>query len=1300
MEEVKRPSGRETDEDLLKQQEIFLKQKHKPAVQAVIKSKDEVELGHEKAVTDEKSEPEDDIIVMNTEVMVDVKERDVSFSEPFVFTPVSLPNPNIDDILNRKIHVSKFAEKKKSKSLFAQMLEDENASKQSKDCVPELPMSAIIDGSGLSSNKEEIKKIHEENVATIASMSKEEILKHQEELKNILKPETLQFIKSRSKIKHESFNEDIGTSKQFHCSKRNHGEAFPELPGKVIRKEGKEECDALLFERALREEVSQENEAISNVDTKSQPEVSGIPKETKELLECSDKGQWKNMNKIEKQKLEWMTELPQPKPIDVKTGYAARFDFQGKLLARDKDIPTYEGLHHHGEEPEVPGYSLEELFLLARSTIQSQKITALHTIAHILENYWYGMMDNCFDAPLLPMVLDAGIVPLLRWALDDSSLMSVAATVSALHGFLICKADEACLHKTYCWLMGHLMPQLEPQELDEPDVCIEELTDADLIKLDVVKGLLRIDILPRFNYILRVMRPPPKVCHLIIEICSRLAQHSEESASQVANHPDLLQYIFETFLPLQWNFVDCAKLTHTVNYHYPAPGAMKLLRIIASSSRGLAEYLVQNFGIVSNINVYLTIEPSDGKLLPQDMQLLMVETLKMWHTLLCYDMASNVFLDLLPVFAKQLDFCLNLNLNDAGPSHQADCEYAAHLFKAFEGVCSVNFHEKDNRSSYESALSTVLKKALICLKKWLWQFSQGSVLDHGIVVLSACLNFVSALYRLAHEGLVCEVGESCSTARDILNYYLLPCFDSKVLQDLLGKLRSFSLLLSFAQSGNKRDGQTLVSVGSILWKDDVVPPLKEGSPFPILSSLLNCTIVFKNLFNDFGDKQIQSFLHCSSITGYLIEISSRKLNVESWFARFEMYFVYQLLKLSSFVICDDVSFWHRMAVILLPAFKTSEECLVEDIFINIIFNKSFILSATGPELELLQKNTSSACDSANLDNILSTLPVQAKSYLSCLWQSADLVQSRNFALGNAVERLACLSIRKSIVPKDWYYVPIHDLYQSSKTRKHGNIAPEEKLQVLCCLEWIYLCHTLNLHVTKIIPGAAEFSYLCMVFLLDEDLFRDEQIKSYLEGCLVAILKQKSLNLENLTWNTFNGFDELFDELLAQFEAVSYGDQLFGNFLLLPLQQCYPSRWKKLLFTEHTQVLSFLGVPFSKLLYPLQGFLNGLEVDLEILIEYFKALSSGVLVPKRCPVLHLVAVYHINCYLTIKREVLQNKQKVLLSSIMQSKNKDLKRKLLLYEKVSLNSELGFTLKENLSPEDNVYLNNILGSAVNL
>lgn len=59
----------------------------------------------------------------------------------------------------------------------------------------------------------------------------------------------------------------------------------------------------------------------------------------------------------------------------------------GELLPYvEEDKSTCErGLYHHGEEPHRPGYTIEELYQLSRSSIPRQRITALNTLASILE---------------------------------------------------------------------------------------------------------------------------------------------------------------------------------------------------------------------------------------------------------------------------------------------------------------------------------------------------------------------------------------------------------------------------------------------------------------------------------------------------------------------------------------------------------------------------------------------------------------------------------------------------------------------------------------------------------------------------------------------------------------------------------------------------------------------------------------------------------------------------------------------------------------------------------------------------
>ena len=55
-----------------------------------------------------------------------------------------------------------------------------------------------------------------------------------------------------------------------------------------------------------------------------------------------------------------------------------------------------------------------------------------------------GEFIGCLSAGVLPSLIDAGFVFVLRWALDDSSAdnNSLSAAVSALHATIVCTDDE------------------------------------------------------------------------------------------------------------------------------------------------------------------------------------------------------------------------------------------------------------------------------------------------------------------------------------------------------------------------------------------------------------------------------------------------------------------------------------------------------------------------------------------------------------------------------------------------------------------------------------------------------------------------------------------------------------------------------------------------------------------------------------------------------------------------------------------------------------------------------------------
>lgn len=153
------------------------------------------------------------------------------------------------------------------------------------------------------------------------------------------------------------------------------------------------------------------------------------------------------------------------------------------------------GLHHHGEEPDRPGYSLQELLQLSRSSTQQQRCTALTTLANVMEKTHKGWYDKTLYPAPLTALSQKNILLLLRFSLDDTSVAVITAALQALRAFLVSEADEICLDRLHGFEMYDeptLMPQLEDKETNS-------LKDHELAQLDAVATLMRTDILKRIR---------------------------------------------------------------------------------------------------------------------------------------------------------------------------------------------------------------------------------------------------------------------------------------------------------------------------------------------------------------------------------------------------------------------------------------------------------------------------------------------------------------------------------------------------------------------------------------------------------------------------------------------------------------------------------------------------------------------------------------------------------------------------------------------------------------------------------
>ncbi|KAL1124464.1 hypothetical protein AAG570_001090 [Ranatra chinensis] len=175
-----------------------------------------------------------------------------------------------------------------------------------------------------------------ENVEKLTSMSSEELISERRRLFAEMDPGLIEFLKTRR------------TNQQHSCS-----QPALEKPSSMDTSEGTVHGD-----------------------------TTEVPAEVEELVNS-----YPNMDTVEPDKLKWIGEMPKPGPPPEDKPYNARFDFEGTLLAyADKGEGVLKGFHNHGEEQSRPGYTIQELIQLSRSSVLQQRVIALNTLAKILYN--------------------------------------------------------------------------------------------------------------------------------------------------------------------------------------------------------------------------------------------------------------------------------------------------------------------------------------------------------------------------------------------------------------------------------------------------------------------------------------------------------------------------------------------------------------------------------------------------------------------------------------------------------------------------------------------------------------------------------------------------------------------------------------------------------------------------------------------------------------------------------------------------------------------------------------------------
>ncbi|XP_070698735.1 RNA polymerase II-associated protein 1 isoform X2 [Pempheris klunzingeri] len=1179
--------------------------------------------------------------------------------------------------------------------------------------VDDISGSRLVTGHGLEGGPDssgETMRIHMENQTKLQAMSQSEILQEQQKLLSQLDPRVVEFVRSR---KAQSVPSSASPSKN--PEGKSSKEKFHEV--EMEGEEEEEEGEELSPPSAVREE---------DLPVKPQKE-------------------WVHMNKLEPEKLEWMRDLPAPRKKGTKKAMQARFDFTGTLIPPTEDLPTHLGLHHHGEEPERAGYSLQELFLLSRSQLIQQRSLALSTLANILSKARAGEYLSVLKGSVMSTVLDAGLLFLLRFALDDGVEGVMSSAVHALRALLVCAEDEECLDCTFSWFRGlasfPLLPSAQEEEDEEDEELPESMretakekeerkSDHDVARQDVVKGLLKMKLLPRLRYILEVVRPSPRVVQDVLEILTRIARHSSSSATQVLDCPRLMEVVLSEFLPTSWT-ASSSPLPLSV-YGLPLASTMKLLRVLATSGRHACARLLNSFGVRERLSCLLSADPSELLLGPTEALRITTEAYRLWAVAAGYGQACKLYIDLYPSLAKALqsvhrvlaptDPLLPLQLQRVAAllslltqvTHTAGCHQELQA-----GVVSCQGEECPPPPPVSWSHVTGLQPSLLGhLKSFVKSLDNPVQKGSSLAVIPAYLVYLEAYYHQLSKQNCFKPVETLQELELLTSEVLLPLLSHQVVQGLIKNLKSSSVVCN-AHSSNLSQETTpsLPALACPGWRDRpgmVVP----SSPFPLLTGLGVLLDTITGIHKGLSCKFI-GLLLSEPVVRYLqgcSEATPTLSHSRAWLLHHEHHLLYLLLRLAHRLVpiepevARHASLYHQVALVLLPWLLPGSEYLAHELLSTIIFSKDFISEghSGGPEAvelgELKLQEEAQYHTSPSLQTVGALLReacVQLPSIRGCFLThlahlEPSVLMSRDALLGRNpwIDSHLFPELTGPSLPTDWPFLPLVSLYERTGVSDGGGLAVEELPQgalqtVTHCLQWLLLLEVWREEALKVILPVAKLARLSCVFLCSSDLFLERPVQRLTWG-LYRLLTRQS-RLDSLDLNVpppgLASFQDLYTALLTQYEAVSFGDRLFGCWVLLPLQRRYSAAMRLAVFGEHVGMLRSLGVTLEQLSIPIERFTCPPEDSLPLLRLYFRSLVTGTLKPHWCPVLYVVVLSHVNSFIFSQDAAAQEVEAArhsMLRKIYYLTNEVLRNHLLLFRLPQQHSEFGFDMYDQLPP----------------
>eukprot|EP01127_Copromyxa_protea_P019714 TRINITY_DN6460_c0_g1_i1.p1 TRINITY_DN6460_c0_g1~~TRINITY_DN6460_c0_g1_i1.p1 ORF type:complete len:1336 (+),score=289.57 TRINITY_DN6460_c0_g1_i1:41-4048(+) len=1083
-------------------------------------------------------------------------------------------------------------------------------------------------------------EIHEQNTKTISEMSAEEIKEAQAKLLTSMSPALVEKLRRKAREKdalHGDAPVDIVEEPpKFVAEGRDR--LFLEGPQKKITiKESfeseKEERDQVKLDFAPKAtaqpaakkpslflQSQQGSVALPKPAEKIAPEQpqkflpSGTtPKKSNSQDPMEDILEYfgRPLTEDEKAAMEWMSPvLPKVREEKAKVttqrvlGY--RFDLNGNLLSKElmSSLPTHQGLHHHGDDPDLAGYTILELLHLAKSTVPGQVIISMRTLSGLLANITNSAsFANNDGGNILKFMLDCRLGIVLRTNLDNTNMNIVLQTLRCIAILFKDKASAKVLELSS--LVGDRSYEVYPLSKQGEPVIDEEdpKEDHDIMQEEFVLGLLKTGLLGRLRYLVEVVDVSDEHMTEVFAIFWRSVSNSSVSANYFWECPGLVDLLKSKYLRQERPVDEWTCQT------------LNIFRMLCASDYKYSQHLFKTKTIEVLLKFIVPLANNTSNLSDDSYEVIAcTESLNILNIWWRYGLSISTFIDLYQLFVDHILVCL---------ASDANAVLACKIFELLDGLEFRCIALEERLKSEDASAATQLEELQ-------WSHLIPFV-DQAVQVLQNIQKKNMPLLRSELlVDLTAKIFQFISTHVKGVSNYLEGSISEEQLEPLIDFMKSSEIVSEAIQFITApQPVEDVAKVNSLSGRASLPNLDTLAVTEQHLEQQYLCPSMY--LLDEQHIKKV--LLRNSLVLGYLrlqkeIHVHIYKGKQLGWATHFV-----SLLK----AVNDKVRAVSKKTPNGLPSCPESLLLLLRPsvhlIYESIITLTKLLSVRKSQELKVIFPNPTSIYTliSDSCLTIMSCfLPGDEVLVVSLLQEFKEILKDNQLTFPanyftSATILLAGLKASNVLVnhmsyledgdlesfylpreeselplPYDWLFLLFHKQEEGLPSLSHIQTG----LQAL-----LYLEKSKNFYISSI-PVQFRFAHVIHIYMLENSIFLDGMVKSSIDKLLQRYGEQTTgwVDLERVLGAKYY---ETVQKFLEVFLSDSFGDRVQGSCLQLFMQRKLPQEIKNLVWAPLDQLWHLL-LPNSDqgnyTFLPLETLLQPAEDSKEVLQTYFKCLK--------------------------------------------------------------------------------------------